>query len=330
MHTVQSTRQPNTPPAPSHSSAPATKGVPQGTVYVPGPEDHVPLQQAPKHQVPDFIPLRLDAPENAAQAELAHSVMEERGDFDPEVDNENDVFVGTQGMQPTQGLVKPAAPGAPRAPANKTTIQQSPNHPVLDKLRARFGLRKQGTKDADLGGIVFTFRKYTNDAYVRFTNRYVKSDAETVHEYDDKIPYAILSIGIAAIDGVPTHEVFGVDINPVTEASLVDADPMYPPTDVIVRAAARLYPYLLHELEPELFDYAYKKYGELYPDEKFVDPNDAGKYVFECIEPGCSESIRRVPRMDAQNIPVPFHCPVHGTRMRVLGPVEALGNIPLA
>ena len=355
-------------------------GVPASTQWTPGPEDHRKLHRDPSIEIPDFIPLFLDAPQNEVQAQLAKIALEDQAnrqtytktphtetpkaqpmpkvselpDFDPEVDDPDEEFVGLDGLksspsvmtdqqgnvvdprlaskpqqtsQPVKTAQAPMQPQAQPAIKSKKPVHVITEHPVLQKLRERFGLKAQSTKTEVIGGMNFTFRKFTNQAFTKFVTNRVRAACETHSEFEEKFGYALASISIAAIDGVPTHEVFGVDIDEHLERPLLLADPMQPPTSVIVSCAEKLFPWLLSLSIPELGDALSSTYSKLYPEEKLIQ--DKGIWKFECIKLKCTETQERKPRYDIEGNMKKVYCPIHGTPMRALGSLEDLTNLPL-
>lgn len=327
--------------------------VPRGRVWSPSPEDKRPLRSAPEHELPPFIPQRLSQPQNEAQAQLAQNVYEDRGevppqmqqkqtrelppDFDPEVDDENDEYVGMAGMhsQPSQmhrnesHISKPAL----RTMEQRTQQQAKPaltEHPVLQRLRESFGLKAKEVRTKKIGPFVFAFRKYSTQAYIQFVSNNLRPNVLSDAELMEKIGYAIASISIASIDGVPTHEVFGTSIDPLLEKPLVNADPLHPPTSVVVNTALMLFPWLNGLAIPELGDTLVDAYSELFPKEQLVKAKGIWKFV--CPKRNCNETMERKPRykdVNGTNVLKPYYCPVHGVHMQGLGSLEDLADFPL-
>lgn len=316
-----------------------------------------PLRKPVALEVPDFIPLRLDAPMNESQAAISQSLRPRQqsevagvpDDFDPEVDDPSDAFVGQAGMaagqsQLTDASGNPVTPEAMRARAQQT-IQNKPlnlqkqsqqalveAHPVLQRLRERFGLKAKGVKSETIGGMKFTFRKYTNQAYAKFVVNQVQqpTSVQTDAEFISKLPYALAAISIAAIDDIPTHIVFGseIELDPVLELPATQQDPLHPPTSVTVKTAEVLYSWLVGLGIPELADTLASTLGRLFPEERLVKDN--GLWRYSCPKRNCTEEQERMPRYDADGNMKPVYCPVHGVPMRALGSLEDLANIPLA
>lgn len=323
--------------------------VPKGTVWKPAPEDFVSHRQKAALEIPSFIPLRLDQPGNASQASLARNVLAEQGvqqesnqmqhqappDFDPAVDDPEDVFVGEAGLHTEPSVFKDSHGNKidPRQQKQKLQLTKAPmEHPVLQRLRERFGLKALETKSETIGGMKFTFRKYTNQAYAKFVINYVQSpmSVETDAEFMTKLPYALAAISIAAIDGVPVHEVFAssLDLDPVLELQPAASDPLHPPTSVTVKVAEVLYPWLVSLSVPELGDTLAATLGRLFPEERLIKDKGLWKYV--CPKRGCTESHERLPRYDVEGKMKPVYCTLHGVPMKALGSLEELADVPLA
>lgn len=336
-----------------HGTRTIEDDVPKGTVWKPAPEDFVSHRDKSALEIPSFIPLRLDQPANAAQSSLAKNVLAEQGeraerkpmpqtppDFDPAVDDPEDVFVGEAGLRSDPPEFRDAQGNRidPRTTAHANVRQKPPvtkkpmEHPVLQRLRERFGLKALETKSETIGGIKFTFRKYTNQAYAKFVINYVQSpmSVETDAEFMTKLPYALAAISIAAIDDVPVHEVFAsaLDLDPVLELRAAAEDPLHPPTSVTVKVAEVLYPWLVGLSIPELGDTLAATLGKLFPEERLIKDKGLWKYV--CPKRGCTESHERLPRYDVEGKMKPVYCSRHGVPMKALGSLEELADIPLA
>lgn len=346
--------------------------LPKGKAWTPSPEDYRPLRKDAALAIPDFIPERLDAPQNAEQAQISRMVAQDRGqdmpqetpqempqgntkpqhasqlppDFDPEVDDVEDVFVGASALaestkpvfQDNKGnnvdmktaplnLRKPTQQQKPQ-PQAKSTTPDIPEHPVLQRLRERFGLKSKPVKSKKIGGIEFTFRKYSNQAYIKFVVNEVLPTFESDLESQEKIGYAVASIAIAAIDGVPVHKVFGIDIDPILESPQVEDTPMHPPTTVVVKSAEALYTWLLSLGIPELGDTLVSTYSKLFPEEKLVA--DPGMHRYVCPKKKCTEEHDYPARYNADGAMLPYYCHKHGVPMKLIGRTEDLANIPLA
>jgi hypothetical protein len=394
--TVPTTALPATPPQPNQGGYVHTPGgdIPAGKIWTPGPEDYKPLRKPEQLKIPDFIPLHLSDPVGEEQIQIANSVLpkdrqhpmpsshttestdtQEAGvtmtqpnqntpeDFDPEVDDPADVFVGAAGLQSAVPVIervstgerihtnptpqRPAVPGhafiqppPPPPSAGAGAVKQNPQvnqplpteHPVLVRLRERFGLIQgpTGTKSEVIGGIKFTFRKYTNQSYAKFVvNEILTQSVETEAEFNAKLGYALVAIGLAAVNDVPVHEVFELELEPALEAPLVRQNPLHPPTSVIVGAARYIYQWLLTSGTPELGDTLAAVYGKLYPSENLTPDKGLWKYG-NCKKPGCTETQERLPRYNAEGEMRPVYCPVHGIPLKALGSLEELSHIPLA
>jgi hypothetical protein len=403
---VPTTALPSTPPTTNTAQGQGSGYVhtiggdmPAGKIWTPGPEDYKPVRKPQTLAVPDFIPLRLSDPVGAEQTAIANSVLPKDrqhpmpvytestdtqesvtmtqppnqnapDDFDPNVDDPDDVFVGASGLHsappvvertstgervaaPTQPPLpqRPAVPGhafiqPPSAPASGPTpgpgpgsVKQNPlvdqplptEHPVLLHLRERFGLipGPSGTKSEVIGGLKFTFRKYTNQSYSKFVvNEILTQSVETEAEFNSKLGYALVAIGLAAINDVPVHEVFDLELEPALELPLVRQNPLHPPTSVIVGSARYIYQWLLTSGTPELGDTLAAVYGKLYPSENLIP--DKGLWKYECPKHNCTEIQERLPRYNAEGEMRPVYCPVHGLKMNALGSLEELSHIPLA
>lgn len=334
--------------------------VPAGKAWTPSREDLKPLRKDAALEIPDFIPERLDMPKNDSQRQIANIVNAERAergeiipphigrktpsDFDPEVDDPEDVFVGAAGMASerpkfTDSKGNPIDPQRKiqerRVTPSKTSNTGNPDyrkqlakeHPVLQQLRERFGLVAKPVKDKTIGGIKFTFRKYNNQTYTKFVTNMMRPAADTEQEFEEKLGYAVASISIAAINGVPTHEVFGVEIDN-SELAMVEDNPMHPPTRVVVATAESLYPWLISLAVPELGDALAITYGQLFPTESMVATK--GLWRYSCPKKNCTETHDYVPRYDAEGKMKPYYCAVHGVVMKTLGSLEDLNSVPLA
>lgn len=335
--------------------------IPAGKSWTPSKDDLKPLRKDAALDIPDFIPERLDMPQNESQRQIADIVnaeREERGeimpqqqrrqvpkqqpDFDPEVDDPEDVFVGKEGLRSapprfadSQGnpidprqraQPKQVNHGVPKPQSPEYRKQLSQEHPVLLKLRERFGISAKPVKDETIGGIRFTFRKYNNQTYTKFVTNMVRPVAETEQEFEEKLGYAVASISIAAINGVPTHEVFGIDIDR-TEMSMVEDNPLHPPTSVVVATAESLYPWLISLAVPELGDALALTYGKLFPTESVMPTS--GLWRYSCPKKNCNEIHDYKPRYDSEGKMKPYYCSVHGVVMKALGSLEDLNNVPL-
>lgn len=325
--------------------------VPKGVVWSPSEEDHKPLRKPKALEIPSFIPERLDQPVGAQQTALSRSMRPEQNiqdtegrpmqapaqtpDFDPAVDDPNDVFVGNAGLQTPPPVFQDAVGRQvdPRqAHVKQPTVSgQDSEHPVLQRLRDRFGLKSIPVKSETIGGIKFTFRKYTNQAYSKFVINQVQSQSvETDAEFMAKLPYALAAISIAAIDDVPVHEVFAseLDLDPVLELPGAVKNPMNPPTSVVVKIAEVLYPWLVGLAVPELADTLANVLGTLFPAENLVQ--DKGLWRYVCPKHGCGEQLDRLPRYTVDGVMRPVYCSTHGVPMRALGSLVELADIPLA
>lgn len=319
--------------------------VPAGKAWTPTEADHKPLRKPQEMEIPDFIPLRLDAPVNEAQAQIAAAARKEQGqdDFDPEVDRADDVFVGAAGMrsEPSRMETKAGVPVQRPIVTSKKQAQEAlswsrsqskpTEHPVLRRLRERFGLKANGNgiKTKNIGGFDFGFRKYSNQAYAKFVINEVQPDMETDAEFYTKLPYALAAISIASIDGVPAHEVFASETGTDELPTGTIPDPLFPPVVVTVATARAVYPWLCSLTIPEFGDKLARTLSELFPDQDF---DTKGLHRYECPKHKCTETFDRLPKQStgADGEVRPYYCPVHGVPMRDLGLVEDLVNVPLA
>lgn len=315
--------------------------VPKGKAWTPSAEDKRPLRSAPEHEIPSCIPLKLSQPQNASQEQISRAVYEDRGDdprqaqrelppdFDPEVDDENDRFVGMEGLhtQQSQRVRNDVYANKPPLRQQEPVKHVAMEHPVLQKLRESFGLKSKDVKTQRIGRFVFGFRKYSSQSYNIFVNNHIRPSVSSEVELMEKIGCAIASISIASIDGVPTHEVFGISLDPRLEQPLVNADPLYPPTSVIVSTALHLFPWLNGLAIPELSDTLVDTYSEMFPAEKLVQSKGIWKFV--CGANNCKEFLERKPRYRKDGTQKPYYCPVHGLPMNPLGSLEELADFPL-
>jgi|ERR1035437_3436216 hypothetical protein len=389
--TVPVTALPATPAQSNPGGYVHTPGgdMPAGKIWTPGPEDYKPLRKPEQLKVPEFIPMHLSDPVGEEQIQIANSVLpkdrqhpmpvhatestkstepQETGvtmihenvpeDFDPDVDDPADVFVGAAGMQSSPPVIERVStgervatqqlPSGSAIPPSRPFIQPPPpgnvkpnpqanqplptEHPVLVRLRERFGLIQgpTGTKSEVIGGIKFTFRKYTNQSYAKFVvNEILTQSVETEAEFNAKLGYALVAIGLAAVNDVPVHEVFELELEPSLEVPLVRQNPLHPPTSVIVGSARYIYQWLLTSGTPELGDTLAAVYGKLYPSENLTPDKGLWRYG-NCKKSGCTETQERLPRYNAEGEMRPVYCPVHGVPLKALGSLEELSHIPLA
>lgn len=271
-------------------------------------------------------------------------------DFDPEVDDPDDFIASPEALRPADGTQQEALRNsireAQRQPQQERTgsaplevrkgetvdVSDRPGimqaHPVLAKLRSRYSIAQLDIRFKEIDGINYGFRKYNNQAYLKFVTNRILPTIETEAELSDKHGYAIASIALASIDGIPCWEVFGVELDPTMELPEAKRNPLNPPTSVVISTAEVLYKEFVSGSIPELGDALARAYAELFPD---IDLTGNKKlWVYTCTHVGCQERIERLPEHDSDGTQKPYYCTVHGTPMRALGSKEDLGNIPLA
>ena len=373
--------------------------VPEGDIWTPRPEDKVSRRDQAERVIPSFIPRRLSEA-NADQMQFASGIVADqiksgersvtdipenmRGgapaplkpkkaraplpdDFDEDVDDEDDDFVGYEGLAVAdtsqQDMLRNAAQAGrqarqEKAPAPEPTSQMAPElarairartatpkknadgpvdvsdrpgimeeHPVLAKLRARYGRATLDIQYVEIDGISYGFRKYNNQTYIKFVTNRVLPTIETDAELHDKHAYAIAAISLASIDGVPCHEVFSVVPQDDDRQLLIRQSPLDPPASVVIDTAEELFKWFLFGGIPELADDLARAYKKLFPEVDLT--GDKKLWIFKCPHPGCRERLERLPEYDAEQNMLSFFCPTHGIPMRALGSKEELGNVPL-
>lgn len=319
--------------------------------------DNIPMALRPPSQVPtqegqtvSTQQQQLTQPVHVQQTDLPD-------DFDPEVDDPSDVQGDSSALAPDidaagqreamqeilrQRQIARAQQQAPKRHAQAQTsgnagssgavdISNRPGimheHPLLAKLRSRYTISALDIRYKTIDGIKYGFRKHSNQAYLKFVTNKVLPTIDTEAELSDKHAYALAAISLASIDDVPAWEVFGVDIDQDIERSWVDAEPLNPPTTVVVKTADVIYHMFIMEGIPEFGDTLARAYNELFPDIDIV--GDDGTWVYKCMTPGCHERFEHIPENDSDGNPKPYFCPIHGTAMRPLGSKGDLRNIPL-
>lgn len=274
-------------------------------------------------------------------------------DFDPEVDDESDTFVSGldfNKQEPTvmvpnkpipqaekarmpEHTTKQKAQPKPQAPEPQVNAQEhrAQVHPVMERLRARFGLRDIGTKSETIDGIKFTFRKYSQEAYQKFVlNRVIlnsESNIETEAEGAQKSDFACVCIAIVAIDDVPVYEVLNVYVDP-TEAVLLERNPLQPPTGVVLRTAIELYPWLQAMMIPEFANTLVSVYASLFPDVE-VETGNEEHWIYTCSKPNCDHRLTKPPRRDVTGKDHGYFCCMDGAPMVPACRVSEARNLPL-
>jgi len=274
-------------------------------------------------------------------------------DFDPEVDDPDDIVVGSQALAPDTvaenqrealqealrqkqiAKAQQQATGnraqAPGTVHSDVDVSKRPGimqeHPLLAKLRSRYTISALDIRYKTIDGIKYGFRKHSNQAYLKFVTNKVLPTIETEAELSDKHAYALAAISLASVDDVPAWEVFGAEIDPVVERAWIAAEPLNPPTTVVIKTADIIYHMFIMDGIPEFGDTLARAYNELFPDIDIV--GDDGTWIYKCMTPGCHERFEHVPENDSDGNPKPYYCPVHGTALRPLGSKGDLRNVPL-
>ena len=200
-------------------------------------------------------------------------------------------------------------------------------HPLLAKLRSRYTISALDIRYKTIDGIKYGFQKHSNQAYLKFVTNKVIPTIDTEAELSDKHAYALAAISLVSVDDVPAWEVFGVEIDPVVERTWLDAEPLNPPTTVIVKTADVIYHMFVLEGIPEFGDTLARAYNELFPDIDIIGDNDV--WIHKCMTPGCHQRFEHLPEKDSDGNQKQYFCPVHGTPMRPLGSKGDLRNVPL-
>jgi hypothetical protein len=213
---------------------------------------------------------------------------------------------------------RPAAPG----PRPRVRVE----HPILEKLRQDLGIDAIATYEVKIGEHIWTLRTLTSGE-VAVASRLADQVSNGVTEHAIIYQSALAAHSVVAIDGEPTHEVFGVDVPPGTLS-----DPFRPPRAVRAVAAQRLYEFITEEsrtqLSQRLYDAYLDKADHAGAVATYLDDPTNQRVRYRCAEEMCNDEAllvpRRVPGAEQPVIPV---CRWHATPMEVVGE-EAPG--PLA
>jgi len=239
-----------------------------------------------------------------ADAMKAH----QEGGFD-ELPDDHDELVG-------QGL----GGGPPPPQKRQPEIRKGPpknEHPVLSQLRQDLGLEPIHPKDVSVGGHKWTLMTLSPGdiaLVARLVDQMADSDSERILIYNT----AVAAHAIAAIDGVPAYQVFGVDGPP----GLPITNHLRPPKIVRILTAARVFDFINDEsrsLLGEKLHAAYKDRCDPYGDvESYLDSPETKRLRFRCPEKDCDHEVQIRPRFvpGTRDIQIPF-CQWHGCPMEI-------------
>lgn len=221
-------------------------------------------------------------------------------------------------QRPVQGRPNPQA-GTPVYNAPK-----KPVHPVLAQLKIDLGIEVIEPIDVNVGGHIWTMKPLA-ESDISTAARLADVTSQTQTDHNVRLPTALISVSIIAIDKVPVWEVFGIEIPPEAQPL---TNPLFPPERVRKMAVVQLYEWISDNskvgLSTQLHNLFISKIDPLgQVKAQTEDPNNP-RFEFTCSTQGCDHKIIDVAKyeMGTKNI-LPYFCKFHGS---VMSPIGKLNN----
>lgn len=227
----------------------------------------------------------------------------------------------------------PAAPApTARASGSAPTVKPGPKkgqHPVLSQLREDLGIDSVRPVDVEVGNHRWTLVALTPGDVAtasRLADNLAVGQVETHMTYQT----AVIAHAIAAIDGSPAYQVFGVDLPPGMQVT----NPLRPPRAVRFHAAGKLFDFIQEEGRTELS----RKLFEAYMDKmdasgevrSYLDDPAHKRVTFRCEHEGCDHELTIKPkyRFGTRDMVLPF-CQWHAEPMVAVDEIgEDAGPLP--
>ncbi len=207
-----------------------------------------------------------------------------------------------QNVGPVPPTTRPAAP--------------QPVHPVLQKLREDLGVEKTEVHDVQIGEHTWSLLPLSNGEVASAT-RLAEQISLGAVEHEMIYRAALASMSVVRIDGVPTFEVFGVEVPTGT----VVMNPLRPPRSIQYLAATRLYDFIVDESRARLADRLYEAYADRCDPydavESYMDDPLHQRMTFRCPESGCDDGLVDKPRYIGNEIVLP-KCRWHAVPMTIV------------
>ena len=239
------------------------------------------------------------------------------------------------GAPKASAYVPPPTPG--RTPGSVVMPGKPLQHPVLTALLRDFGIVTRKSHEVKVGKFVFTIRP-VNAEILSYAVSVASKMAQTNDEYQTRLRMVIGVLSISGIDGLPLHEIFGVDLTNIRESI---TDPFFPPFTVAVKTSVPLLRFMFEDLGLTPISVVSGAYETHYNDDtedeevteapKATAPTDT-RVRFKCSIEGCGHVEDVVPViLDAAKGAIQArYCPVHGQPLTPIAYTRDLANIPLA
>jgi len=237
--------------------------------------------------------------------------------------DDHDDLVGSHGPTPPQQ--------PPRTPRQQT-VKKGPvkiEHPILAKLRHDLGIQALPVFDVEIGGHIWTLRTLS-PSDVAMAASMATTMAQTIVDQKLLSETAIVAHAVAAIDGVPAYEIFGID----PPVGVIVTDHLRPPRQILYQTVVRVFEFInegTRTFLPQKLHAAYRDKCEAGGAvESYLDNAEGRRVHFRCIADGCGHELIFVPRIvpGTNDMLIPF-CQWHGEPMELLG-VQPELNRPLA
>lgn len=221
------------------------------------------------------------------------------------------------------GRFGPPIPEQPRE--RQPAVKPGPRrrqHPVLSQLREDLGIDSIRPVDVAIGGHTWTLAALTPGdiaTAARLADNLAIGRVETHMTYQT----AVISHAVIAIDGVPTHEVFGVELPP---GMAVD-NPLRPSRSVRFHAAGKLFDFIQEEgkstLGAKLFDAYMDKMDASGEVRSYLDEPGHKRVTYRCSHEGCEHELTIRPKYKpgTHDMVLPF-CQWHGEPMEPVDEME--------
>lgn len=201
-------------------------------------------------------------------------------------------------------------------------------HPVLSKLRKKFGLydEVENTRpqyfDRDIGGMKFKFRQI-NSSLLDMAGFLARDISVSDVQVQRNTRLALVSALIVGIDDVPVWEIFELPVprNPKTN-EIMFSDKYDLPTKALTFATLRMFDFLMKEVEPALVDRLMEVLDYEYPGADYIITSYLDEDIYRTwVCPKCDK---------VEASPVEVFCRHDGHKMTLLEDSKQSKSLPLA